>query len=95
MLDPETEVPFGHTAWWTFEGTGDPVTVTTAGSSFDTVLGIYVDVGGVLTQVGCVDDTEGSLQAEITVETVAGETYYIQAGGFGGSAGNLDLAVLP
>jgi hypothetical protein len=95
VIDEEFDVPFGHTAWWTFEGTGDPVTVTTAGSSFDTVLGIYVDDGGVLTQVGCVDDTEGSLQAEITLETVAGETYFIQAGGFASSSGDLVLAVLP
>ena len=95
LLGGEFEVPFGHTAWWTFEGTGDPVTVTTAGSSFDTVLGIYVDDGGVLTQVGCVDDVEDSLQAEITVDTIAGQTYYIQAGGFGGQSGDLVLAVLP
>jgi hypothetical protein len=92
-------VPFGHTAWWTFTGTGGDVTVDTAGSDFDTVVGVYVLAGGAFTQVGCVDDVfdpeteEGSLQAAITVATIAGQTYYIQAGGFGDSAGTLRFSL--
>lgn len=86
------EVPFGHTAWWTFTGTGSDVTVGTAGSSFDTVVGVYVDEGGSLTQVGCNDDDE-SLQARLTVATEAGVTYYIQVGGFGSQTGSLVLTV--
>ena len=34
---------------------------------------------------------EGSLQSRVTIATIAGQTYYIQAGGFGGSAGTLRL----
>lgn len=86
------EVPLGHTAWWTFTGTGSPVTVDTAGSDFDTVAGVYVDDGGTLTQVGCNDDDEG-LQARLTVSTEAGVTYYVQVGGFGGQTGTLVLTV--
>ena len=44
--------------------------------------------------MGCVDDVfdpEFSLQGRITVDTVAGTTYYVQAGGFGGSTGRLQL----
>ena len=45
VVDPETnqtfEVPFGFTAWWTFVGTGGPVTIDTARSNFDTVLAVY------------------------------------------------------
>jgi hypothetical protein len=106
-LDPEEPctfedfggVPFGHTAWWTFTGTGADVTIDTAGSDFDTVVGVYVLSGGSFQQVGCVDDVfdpdteEGSLQAAITVATIAGQTYYIQAGGFGDSAGTLRFSV--
>jgi hypothetical protein len=106
-LDPEQpctfddvdEVPFGHTAWWTFTGTGGNVTIDTAGSDFDTVVGVYVLNGGSFQQVGCVDDVfdpeteEGSLQAAITVATIAGQTYYIQAGGFGDSAGTLRFSL--
>jgi len=94
----EFEVPIGHTAWWTFDGTGGDVTADTAGSAFDTVAGIYVQGEDGLTQVGCVDDVfvepdSGSLQAAITVATDAGVTYYLQVGGFGGTTGQLELAV--
>lgn len=103
-LDPEAaciadfdgelvEVPIGHTAWWWFEGTGGPVTVDTAGSSFDTVVGVYMDDGGGgLEQVGCVDDVD-SLQARITVDTASGTTYYVQVGGLFGATGSLVLSI--
>ena len=91
------ELPFAHTAWWTFTGTGGDVTVDSAGSDFDTIIGVYVLDGGSFEQVGCVDDVfdpeteEGSLQSQVTVATIAGQTYYIQAGGYGDSAGTLRL----
>ncbi len=90
-------LPFAHTAWWTFTGTGGDVTIDSAGSDFDTILGVYVADDTGFAQVGCVDDVfdpatdEGSLQSRITVATVAGQLYYIQAGGFGDSAGTLML----
>jgi hypothetical protein len=84
--------PIGHTAWWTFEGTGGDVTIDTAGSDFDTVLGIYTEDSGELVPIGCVDDVD-SLQARITVATDAGVTYWIQAGGLGSSSGTLVLTV--
>jgi hypothetical protein len=100
FVDPETneefEVPFGFTAWWTFVGTGGPVTIDTAGSNFDTVLGVYTGSPGSFTQVACVDDVSDptfSLQSRVTIDTVAGVTYYVQAGGFGGSTGRLQLVV--
>jgi hypothetical protein len=86
------DVPLGHTAWWTFTGTGSDVTLDTAGSNFDTVVGVYVDDGGSLAQVGCNDDDE-SLQARLTVPTEAGVTYYVQVGGFGGESGSLVLTL--
>jgi hypothetical protein len=93
-VEEETfDVPISYTGWWTFTGTGGPVTVDTTGSDFDTVVGVYVDDGGVLTQVGCVDDVPESLQAVITVDTEAGVTYYVQAGGFGDQRGTLVLSV--
>lgn len=90
--DGDFEVPISHTAWWTFTGTGDPVTVDTAGSTFDTVVGVYVDDGGTLTQVGCNDDVD-SLQARLTVDTEAGVTYHLQVGGFAGETGTLVISV--
>jgi len=92
LVDEGGEVPFGHTAWWTFEGTGGDVLVDTAGSDFDTVLGVYTLEGDTFVQVGCVDDVD-SLQARITIPTEAGVTYYVQAGGFGGDSGTLVLTL--
>ena len=89
-VEGEFEIPLGHTAWWTFSGTGSEVTVDTAGSSFDTVVGIYIDDGGFLTQMGCNDDVD-SLQARLTVPTEVGVTYYVQVGGFDGQTGSLVL----
>jgi hypothetical protein len=100
FVDPEfgpVELPIGHTAWWMFEGTGGDVTVDTAGSTFDTIVGIYTYDGASYTQVACADDVETpqgySLQAVLTIGTDAGVTYYIQVGGFGGEVGRLELAL--
>lgn len=99
FADPESEdsdVPFGYTAWWTVTGTGDEMTVSTVGSSFDTVVAVYTLEGDVFEQVVCVDDVSGeesSLQAVATWESEAGVTYYIQAGGFADSTGRLELVV--
>ncbi len=100
FVDPETgdsfPFPIEYTAWWTFVGTGGPVTVDTAGSNFDTIAGVYTGSPGSFTQVGCVDDVfepDFSLQARITVDTVEGVTYYVQAGGWGGSTGRLQLVI--
>jgi hypothetical protein len=97
------EVPVGHTVWYRIVGTGDPVTVDTAGSDFDTVIAVYTaDGAGGFTPVpdACVDDVAvepigATLQAAVTFDTVAGTTYYIQIGGFPESFpyGNLRVAV--
>ena len=100
FVDPETnetfEVPFGNTAWWRFVGNGGPMTVDSAGSNFDTVIAVYTGSPGSFTQVACVDDVfdpEFSLQSRVTIDTVNGTTYYVQAGGFGGDSGRLQLVI--
>ncbi len=69
----------------------------TAGSDFDTIVGVYTFDGDTYNQVGCVDDVDtpegGSLQAAITFGTDPGATYYVQVGGFGGATGRLQLTV--
>ena len=90
------EYPIAFTAWWTVTGTGDELIGDTAGSDFDTILGVYTMGSGGLEQVGCVDDVvdpDFSLQARVTWASEAGETYYLQAGGYGGSAGRLEITV--
>jgi hypothetical protein len=106
FTDPDTgeveETPVGHTVWYSFVGTGAPMTIDTAGSDFDTVVAIYTVVGGAYVPVpdGCVDDTPTepigrTLQASVTIPTVAGTTYLVQIGGFPDvqSYGNLRVAL--
>lgn len=83
------EIPFGRTVWYSIEGTGEEVVLSTAGSDFDTVLGVYEP--GTLDQVACVDDTFESLQAEITLPTVEGDQYLVQVGGFAADWGLMQL----
>jgi hypothetical protein len=91
----EWGIPLGKTLWYTLEGTGEAMTVDTAGSNFDTVLGIYTFDGMEFAQVACVDDVGlefgYSLQAAATFDTDDGTTYYVQVGGFDGQFGHVRL----
>lgn len=90
-------LPIENTVWYRVTGTGQPRTVDTRGSDFDTLLGVYTLDGGTFTQIVCVDDIPvepfgRSLQSQVTFDTVAGQTYYVQAGGFA-EFGRLRIAV--
>ena len=61
--------------WWYVVGTGRPLTITTAGSPFDTHLGIFQ--GGIDGPADCQD---GSPTETITMGSVAGRIYRIQVG---------------
>lgn len=83
------EIPVEHTVWYTISGTGNPVTVDTAGSDFDTVIGVYAGAPDASATVACLDDTPvdpvgRTLQAAVTFDTAAGTTYWVQIGGFNG-----------
>ena len=81
---PEFDDAFGRTLWYTFTGTGDDVTIDTAGSNFDTMVAVYDEE---FVELACNDDVEFgpvgfTFQAAVTVDTVEGATYYVQVGGF-------------
>ncbi len=78
---------FGRTLWYTIEGTGGPVTIDTAGSNIDTLIGVYVPTGGGFEEIACIDDVffepvGSTYQAALTIDTEEGVTYYVQIGGF-------------
>ena len=93
-----TDLSAGPGVWYVFEGTGDDVTFSLCGSSFDTKIGVFTGSCGDLT---CVDgnDDECSLQSEVEVPTEVGTDYYVYVTGyvspFGGDpeAGEFTLAV--
>ena len=90
----------GRTVWYSFVGTGMPVHLDTAGSSFDTALAVYQEQDGELLEIACADDVEQdypfptqTLQAQLDVPTTAGRTYYVQVAGVYADYGRLVLSL--
>ncbi len=95
------------TMWWEFTGTGEPITVSTLSSTFDTVLAVYEVQGGAL--VACNDDLQAQdptrpileyrLASEVLLDSVAGRHYAVQVGNCvpaekcGKETGNVTLRV--
>ena len=84
--------------WWTWTApsTGQ-FTISTAGSSFDTTLGVYT--GGAVSSLQLVaqnDDADysaGNLTSQVTINVVAGTQYQIQVNGYEGASGDITLRV--
>ena len=88
--EPRPCADIGSTVWYAFQPTvAGTYSARTAGSGFDTALAVYA---ADFSLVGCNDDWE-SLQSRVDFAAAAGETYYIQAGGYLGSTGLLLLAL--
>jgi hypothetical protein len=75
-----------NTAWYRVLGTGRPMTLSSGGSSFDTVMGVYRQNGQNFDFVDCDDDAGSSQTSEFTFTPAAGSTYYVQLGGCVGHA---------
>ena len=72
---------------WTAPAAGT-MTVTTAGSGFDTLLGAYTGASvSTLTTLAANDDVDGTLQSRVVFAVTAGTTYAIAIDGYGGQSG--------
>ncbi|MFC3726955.1 S8 family peptidase, partial [Neoaquamicrobium sediminum] len=99
----ETGEPFhaGRTGartsvWWRYTPTASgSITITTAGSSFDTVLAVYTGSSvGALSSVASNDDVaSGNLQSSVTFNGTAGTQYQIAVAGYNNATGNVRLNV--
>jgi subtilase family serine protease len=88
----------GASVWftWTAPATAT-VTLNTAGSSFDTMLGVYTGSSvSALTLVAANDDAAGggTLTSALTFHAVAGTTYRFAIDGYNGATGNIVLNLL-
>ena len=84
--------PLGKGVWYAYTpATNGTLVVDTFGTGFDTVLAIYTGSCGALVQVGCDDDSGGSLSSRITLNVTGGTTYSILAGGYSSATGSLPL----
>ncbi|MDJ0515403.1 MAG: S8 family serine peptidase [Trichodesmium sp. MO_231.B1] len=83
----------GSSVWWNWTApTSGLVTITTNGSDFDTILGIYTgDSVSDLTEVASNDDSGEGLQSLVTFDAVEGTNYKIAVDGYLGEQGNIVL----
>lgn len=90
--EPAPCAGIASTVWFSFTPTlFSEVTVDTVGSNYDTAIAAYTgNAVDELTLVACNDDFFGLL-SKISFDAAAGDTYYIQAGGFAGRTGDLTL----
>ncbi|MFO1446697.1 MAG: S8 family peptidase [Opitutaceae bacterium] len=76
---------------WTAPYSG-PAYVSTYGSDFDTLLGVYTGLSlSTLSVVGQNDDEGGSLTSQVTFSAVAGVTYLIAVDGYDDESGMVTL----
>ena len=84
----------GKSVWWTWTpaGTGS-ATITTVGSSFDTLLAVYTGTSVTsLTAVASNDDISTStLQSSVTFTATAGQAYLIAVDGYSAASGSIVL----
>lgn len=83
-----------HSLWYTWStAASGPVLLDTAGSSFDTVIGVYTGANLIsLTPVAAVDDVGNRAQGYVSFNATAGVTYRIAvAGANAGELGPLRL----
>jgi hypothetical protein len=87
--------PGGASVWYSWQAPANGLmTMTTAGSSFDTLLGVYTggSVGALTTVAGNDDDPLiGALSSRVTFNAVAGTTYRVAVDGYSNSKGSLVL----
>jgi hypothetical protein len=88
----------GKSVWWTWTPSASGnATISTAGSSFDTILAVYTGTTiPTLTQVAANDDVStNNHTSQVTFGAVSGVTYQIAVDGFNGASGNITLVVTP
>ncbi len=83
----------GRSVWWKWTApTNAVVTIDTVGSSFDTLLAVYLgDTVSNLALVASDNDGAGGTKSRVVFAGVAGVTYQIAVDGYGGAAGTIQL----
>jgi hypothetical protein len=89
--------PGGKSVWWQWQAPrSGPVTISTKGSSFDTLLGIYTGTSILnLVLAGANDDdADGGLASVKTFEAQAGINYQITVDGVDGASGEIVMTLV-
>ena len=84
----------GTSVWYRWQSPNSgTATITTTGSNFDTLLGVYSgsNVSSLATIASNDDDPNGGLQSRVVFVAVSGTVYYIAVDGFNGVTGSIVL----
>src|ERR1041385_6640034 len=85
----------GKSVWWTWTAPASGgVTLSTEGSSFDTLLGVYqgISLSG-LSQVGRNDNRGTNFTSLVSFNAVSNQTYQIAVDGANGAQGRVNLSL--
>lgn len=90
--------PGGASLWWSWTAPADgSITVRTAGSSFDTLLGIYTGLSvSSLIELGSNDDEDfaaGLTNSKVVINVSSNQTCHIAVDGFMGASGTIKLTI--
>lgn len=86
----------GHSLWWSWRAPASgPVFISTEGSDFDTLLGVYTGsaVSALVTKASNNDDPNGGKCSFVSFNAVAGTVYQIAVDGYYGAFGNVALSI--
>ena len=85
----------GASVWWTWTAPASgKAVVTTRGSSFDTLLGVYTGASfDQFTRIAQDDDSGGNTTSAVAFNAFAGTAYAIAVDGYRGAAGAVSLSV--
>ncbi|MCL4181494.1 MAG: hypothetical protein KJ072_27620 [Verrucomicrobia bacterium] len=96
--EPNHGGPGGNSIWWEWTSPASgPAVVSTLGSDFDTILGVYTGSAlNALSLVGADDDGNGDLTSKVTFNALAGTRYLIavDGGGMPAAEGHVRLTVV-
>lgn len=79
-----------HSYWWTAPRSGT-FSITTSGSTFNTVLQILDETG--TTSLGCNDNTGFKSYSSVSVSLIAGQRITIVVDGYGSACGSFKLSI--
>jgi hypothetical protein len=90
----------GKSVWWSWKApAAGAVSISTAGSSFDTALGVYTGSNvRILRTIATNDDADyenGVSTSQVTFTAVKGTTYQILVDGYHGAEGDITLNIVP